>query len=435
MALVGDVIVRCRNQAGDPCQVIPAPGTITLASSGAGTLSGTIYGILTWLNPFGESLGSAEATVAGLSSNAVGISGVTAPPAATSANFYYSSTAGTEQQYFPISNLSSLVVGTAGSSPVQGTPPYKSSAHLPDTDGDLVSAYEIYRWLNAGMAELGRIAGGILDQTGVAMPSGSNDVVIPGYWLKIMYVWFNGWLALPTQQSYLWMQSTVLANPTITTVWKNSAQQIVAVWPTAGPAPAVTTLTADMSATDLSAAISSGLSFTAPGLCVIENEVLSYSIASGGHLTGMQRGYGGTVAAAHVQGTQVAEAIFRLQGRRLPVAISVGAARQSLDMPVGWDSVLDYYLLSKFKQTEQDVDEAAKLMQEFVGKAAALRPDEEAELSDLYTERQYRDGLMPVPGYSLPRRTPSSWIRPRPQRPVPPPARRRQRGEVPPESA
>lgn len=419
MALVGDVIVRVRDQANDPCPCLIQPLAPTLASSGAGTLSGTIYGILTWLNQWGETIGSTEVTVGSLSSNQVAITLTEpAPTGATSGRFYYSAISGREQQYVTIPTSGSIFVGTTGQTVLAGTPPYKPSAFLPESDGDLVSAYEVYRWLNAGLAELGRLAGGMVDQTGIAMNANSLDVVVPGFWLSMDAIWYNGWLTIPAKQSENWLQSLQVGTPSISTIWKNASQQVIGVWPQATLTPATTTLSSGMATTDTLAQVVASTGFTPPGIVLIDNEVMSFSAtAAGPELVAMVRGYGGSVAATHAMGAAVTQATIRLLGRRMPVVINPGSSANVLDVPQGWDTVLDDYLLSKFKQTEQNVQEADQLMQSFLAKGQALKQDDQAAPGDDAPSplkgKTRNDGLYPVAGTQLRRPMPNTWVRQR----------------------
>ena len=455
--LIGDVITRVRNAANDPCQVLGQPVGPTAAAGGAGLFSGSIYGILTYLNNWGETVGSNEVgPVSGLSNQAINLSAMVPPYGATSARFYYGAASGQEQQFITFTPGVTATVGKVTDTPTSGVPPYKPSAYLPDTDGDLVDASTMYRWMNAGLVQLGRLAGGILDETGVAMPAGNAEVVIPGWWLSIKYTWHNGWLVLPETQSYTWLQSPVQGIPGISTLWRNGAKQVLGTWPQPATSPAVSALIAPMGSTDslanvistagllgsdgamalnsttlnsaiggfgadmvglpitvvgagpggtnltttiqnyittnqvtLAVAASTAVvgaiftvsgtgapSFTAPGMCQIDDEIMSYSQTGNTQLTGLIRGAAGTIPAAHEVGAPVSQLIFRLLGRRMPVPIALGQSTNTLDLPQGWDTVLDYYLLSYFKQTEQNVEEADRLMKVFEAKGIELRDDQ-----------------------------------------------------------
>lgn len=472
MALVGELIVRARNAASDPCFAMQQPFAPSLSTAGAGTLTGTLYGMLTWLNQFGETIASNEMSIAGLSSNRVEIGLVEVPLAATSGRFYYSMVSGREEQYVVVNVTGLNYIGAVGQTALVGVPPYKPSAFLPDSDGDQISAFEIYRWINAGLTKLGRLAGGILDQTGVAMPANNAEVPIPGFWLRFIAVWHNGWLTLPEQQNYTWLQAPVSGIPGIVTLWKCSAEQVVGTWPQPATPPAATFLTLPMGPTDTVATVentadfhgtdgvmllngtnlysptggfsgnlvglnitvagagpgatdltttvaafvdqndltlanpaatavaaavfditgSGSPAFTAPGMCQIDNEIMSYSGVSDYQLTGLVRGYGGTIATSHAPNAPVLQLILRILGRRMPVPLVVGQSANTIDMPQGWDEAMDYYLASKYAQTNNQAAEALSLMQEFEAKAIELRDDQ------IPSESKQVGGLWPLGG-------------------------------------
>jgi len=390
------LICRARNIANDPCQTLGIPtAPVGAASATAGIFnSATVYGYITYLTIWGESTPSTEIGPLNCANKAIDLSSMVPPLGATSARFYYGYASGAEQQFVAFTPGVAATVGLATDTPIASVAPYKSSAFLPDSDGDLVGAFEMYRWINAGLVKMGRLAGGILDQTGVAMSAGAAEVVIPGWWLSIKYIWHNGWLTLPEQQSYTWLQSPVQGIPGIATLWRNAAQQVMGTWPQPSTAPATTTLSAPLSAGATLASVVNANGFTAPGMCLIDNEIMSYSQSDTTleQLTGMVRGYSGTVPVAHLAGATVKQLIFRLLGYRMPVQVSVGQSANTLDLPQGWDEVMDYYLLSRFKQTEQNVQEAATLMQEFEKNAVLLREDQ------IPSDSKQIGGLWPLGG-------------------------------------
>lgn len=474
MSTVGDLIVRSRNTANDPCQTLGTPIAPDGAASGVGIFTGTVFGFITYLTQWGETTPSTEIGPITTSAQGIELADMVPPYAATSARFYWAYASGQEQQFITFTPGATATVGLTGAVVLSGSAPYKSSAYLPDTDGDIVSAFDIYRWINAGLVKLGRLAGGILDQTGVAMPAGNAEVVIPGWWLRFTAVWHNGWLTLPEQQNYTWLQAPVTGIPGIVTLWRNGAEQVVGAWPQPSTVPAITLLTSPMGATDNVATVQNtadfhgtdgamsnsdpnanlisaiggfassmvGLNitvqgagaggnplittvaayvsqnqiqlalaasttvagavfditgsgspgFTAPGMCQIDGEIMSYSTVSNNQLGGLVRGYSGTIPAAHAVNAEVSQLILRILGRRMPVAVAVGQSANTLDMPQGWDEVMDYYLASKFKETEQNVQEAAELMQQFEAKAIELRDDQ------IPMESKQVGGLWPLGG-------------------------------------
>ena len=472
MPTVGDLIVRARNAANDPCQTVGQPVAPTAVSSGAGIFNGALYGYITYLTNWGETVPSTEFGPIACTHSGLALSAMVPSLAAVSARLYYGYASGAEYQFVTFTPGATATVGLTGAIAVSGAVPYKSSAYLPDTDGDIVSASDIYRWINAGLVKLGRLAGGILDQTGVAMPAGNAEVAIPGWWLRFTAVWHNGWLTLPEQQNYTWLQAPVQGIPGIITLWKNGAQQVVGTWPQPSIPPGITLLTAPMGASDNLATVqdtadfhgtdgriantdinlysniggfsgsmvglnitvngagpggiplvstvaqyvnqnqiqladaasttvtaaafditgSGSAAFTAPGMCQIDSEIMSYSQVSATQLTGLIRGYSGTIPAAHLANAKVSQLILRILGRRMPVPVAVGQSANILDLPQGWDEVMDLYLASKFKETEQNIQEAQGLMQQFQAAAIELRDDQ------IPMESRQVGGLWPLGG-------------------------------------
>lgn len=288
-------------------------------------------------------------------------------------------------------------------------------ASTPDSDGDLVTAVDIYSWLNSGLGELGRITGGILDQTGAVIFGNQTSVILTGHWVSIDYVWYNGWLTLPKPQSYIWQQSGIFGSPSIITVWQNAIQQVLGLWPiAASPNTGDTTLTAGVAGTTtLGLNVVSTTGFVAPGLLLLDNdELIAFDdVLNSTQLVNLVRGVGGTQAVTHSSGATVVQCALRLVGRRLPIPYAVGNSTLILDLPQGWSATLDYFLLSNYKQTEQNVDEALKLMQMFQQRAQALKPQIEDDLPEALSGKQERAGFLPLAGFALPFRTPRALTR------------------------
>src|SRR5208282_446648 len=132
--------------------------------------------------------------------------------------------------------------------------------------------------------------------------------------------------------------------------------------------------------------------FTAPGMCQIDDEIMSYSQISATQLTGLIRGYSGTIPTAHLASAKVSQLILRILGRRMPVPVAVGQSANILDLPQGWDEVMDDYLVAKYKETEGKTQEAQAMMQQFEHKAIELRDDQ------IPMESRQVGGLWPLGG-------------------------------------
>ena len=376
MALVGDPIIRARILSRDPCMTLVNPAAPTLAAAAiGGTLSGTIYCVITWSTNWGETVASGETSVL-VSGGNNGVQGiVTPPPGATAGRLYYGTAVGAENQWVPINLVGGNTQILSLSAGVAGFPPVRNRAYLPDTDG-LVQASELWKWLDLGLLKMGQITGGILDEGGVAWPSGQAEAVLPGAWYEFTDMWHNGWVVLPERAEFTWLKSTLSGIPGIATVWKNAAQQVVGLWPQPGTPGATTVLTGNVGLTTDPFPVSNSANFIAPGLMQVDSEVMSFtsiadSLGNNDQLGLLVRGLSGSIPATHLNGATVTQLIFRFRGYRAPTIYQPGQSTLTLDLPTGWDEILDLYMLAKYKEFEQNRAEAKDLMGEF--EAGCLR--------------------------------------------------------------
>jgi hypothetical protein len=84
-----------------------------------------------------------------------------------------------------------------------------------------------------------------------------------------------------------------------------------------------TTLATVCLATDTTLSLTSTSGFPANGVVSIDAELVAYTAVSGNTLTGCSRGYGGSVAAFHVNGAKV----YSLSNTGVGVAWQLGVTR------------------------------------------------------------------------------------------------------------
>src|SRR5271167_1391454 len=99
MSTVGDLIVRARNVANDPCQTLGQPTAPNGASSAVGIFNGSVYGFITYLSEWGETVPSTEIGPIFCSNSGINLSAMVPPYAAVSARFYWGYATGAEQQF------------------------------------------------------------------------------------------------------------------------------------------------------------------------------------------------------------------------------------------------------------------------------------------------------------------------------------------------
>lgn len=374
MTVIGDMIISGRELFPDMPQTIPAPTASAAVVTVASTLPpGTYNVIVTQRNPWGETLGAAEIT--GLVVGAGQGIQITSPllPSATTIRAYLTSgAAGTELQFIE-STVSPFNITTPLTA--SGAPPSRSTAWLPDTDGKMVSAFTVYRWLTQGLSRLARKVGGITDYTAIGSVVSQPMYVMNGQWQKINSMWYDGFdLTLANQRDYFrrnTIQSSVLASAAVSI----AADRIIleVFYQPIRTAGATTLSVAMVTPSDITATMTSigGFQTFAPPMFVQFGtgptaEIAAFSLLSGTTLKNLIRGVGGTTPQAWPQGTQVFELNMPILGKRLFSSTYLpGNSLNVLPVPIGWETILPTFLLHKMREAEQERSEAQGLLKEF----------------------------------------------------------------------
>jgi hypothetical protein len=97
----------------------------------------------------------------------------------------------------------------------------------------------------------------------------------------------------------------------------------------------------------------------------VESEIMLYFGSSGNVFSGLVRGYGGTLAAAHPNGVAVTELNLSLTGFGMPLDYAPGDSAKVLPIPPAWDEPLSNYLTAQFRKSELSTKEAAEIELEF----------------------------------------------------------------------
>lgn len=201
------------------------------------------------------------------------------------------------------------------------------------TSGFLTSTYdEIDRWSNRIQAELARETKFLRQTRGFYLSSGVPYIVLPADFISLLerptykdayrlaVESAARWRALPervalTQQSASpWSCTLDYERVGGSTGWK------LWLYPVPNAASINTTMNdpGGISATDTSVILTSASSFPSSGRIVIESEEIYYSTKSGNTLSGLIRGFGGTVAAIHADATATYLAEVQILYARLP---------------------------------------------------------------------------------------------------------------------
>lgn len=366
--LIGDIIVGARELYPDLPQVLPSviliSATPTNAISGQFVPPTTFSVVVTVTTLWGESAPSNELVVNLVAPNnsiqlqlQIG-AGQRNYPIIAGVNVYVGS-AGKETigYFFPgkgpadVITLDGTVTGTYQS------PPTRSTAFLPDTNGRFVSVGTLYRWLNEALNVASYICKGIPDVSGIQMTSGQGLYTMPGIWDKLENCWYDGYPVAFDGRGGAFYRN-VLSGITFICILQTSAdRQIVELQPQPSRSGGSTTLSAPVGINDTSIPLTSSAQVgLALGMIQVGTEIISYSTLTGGSATGCARGLGGTQQQAWIAGTVVKELNFRFGGLRLnqQVQYQPGQALVSLQVPPGWSPALIDYLVGRFREAEQN---------------------------------------------------------------------------------
>lgn len=372
--LIGDIITASRVLMPDLPRTIPGPAGLAAAVIGVGgsTLPvGTYNLIFTWTNQWGETIGSNIVTGLVVGANQ-GIQ-VTAPlfntnPSATGCRAYFALT-GQPFIQFQASTVLPFTISTPGA---PGTPPTRNTSFYPDSDGNMVSAYTLYDWLNDALTVAAYICKGIPDVTGIQTISGQGFYTLNGIWDKLENVWYDGFPVAFDARSGAFYRNVLSGITFIGILQVSSDRQILEFQPQPSRSGGNTTLSSAIGATDTSIPLTAisqiGLAL---GMVQIGNppnqEIITYSTLSGGSLVGCSRGLGGTQQRAWPNGTAVSELNFRFGGLRLNQQVTYipGQSSVTLQVPPGWKPALIDYLVGKFREAEQNPQSAGESLKKF----------------------------------------------------------------------
>lgn len=400
MSLVGDIIMGVREQMTDLPQSLSAPfiASVGTSAGGAGPVIFFAGQVVTYqvtqLNPWGESSPTAVATftIPGGGPFYLTVAGACSY-VATAVRFYFSTIANAPlDQYFQvtIATQGTFVLTAGGTQSGFTTPPFRSSAWMPDTDGTAASAYTLYRWLSDGLETASTITDGIRDITGIPSKVGVAQYPLIGLWKKIDNNWYDGYPVEQGTKQQIFRHSPVTGLSGTVTMNVSSDRQLVEFWPQPERTAGSGTLNAPMTAVATTMNFSPGSSgfvlgfglaligtypptVTQSGIGPNSCELVYYSTTGTGTLLNLNRGMGGTQPQAWPSGTPIMEINAYMSGLRLPVKYTPGQALLSLSLPPAWVDLLRVYMLYRYRDSEQNRQEASSLLKEFEAKCQANR--------------------------------------------------------------
>ena len=382
MPTIGSLIILTRGKIPDIQGIglvsAPVVPTATAATSFGGILvAGTYFLKITLVFPWGETLPSPEvsATVSG-PNNSISVGSIARSPGMVGIKVY-SGVTSQEQfvaEFIPLDYSNPNPVIFDGQNLVSLNPPTRSTAYMPDSDGNMFGAGTMYDWLNNGLNKLSHAVGGILDYCGVTTQPGNGMYVIPGQWLKITDVWYGGYWIKGGNRAEYFRRNTVTSNVLqMVTISVTGGQQVMEVSYQPDRASGVTATNANVTATANSVGIANISAFLLPfGFAQIGTEIVAYSKLQGTTMSGLIRGLGNTVAQAWASGTVVNELSLFWNGRRVFNDLYYpGQSGTILPVPVGWVPILEDYMLAQAKKAEQNLQEWKQLEENAFAQAQA----------------------------------------------------------------
>lgn len=374
--LIGDVIVGARELFPDLPRGLSLSSNISIAAAQTAIAStlppGQYYLIFCFTNQWGQTLGTAEfGPISVDAAHSIQVTGplISAVPGATAANIYFGIGQGGENQFVSVTALP-VTISAPG---VPGLPPTRNTSFYPDADGQRISAFTLYRWLNTALEQASKIVGGIPDMTGLPTVNTQAMYQVPGLWTKFDHGWWDGYIIALGGRDTLFYRNVVPGVVRIGVLQQSADRIIVELQPQPNRSGAVTTLANPAAATDTTLTLTDVSGFKLPfGMLLLGSisgayEVVAFSTISASVLGGVQRGLGGTVPQSWLAGAAASESNLRLAGLRVfnNPTYQVGMAALNLPIPAGWrDPIIDY-LVGRFREATNNLQEYRAKMQSF----------------------------------------------------------------------
>lgn len=222
------------------------------------------------------------------------------------------------------------------------------------TDDGTFSRATLLRWLNDAGRILCTDAPVIQDWGAIQSTSGMDTYEIDPMWIGVDQVWFDN---LPLTRTAV-LDDLFTTKVTGRSWWFGPhsihATPRMHVWPAPNRTGASTTLSGAIGATDKTFTVANPTGIRPYGYLQIESEIILYRNidTTTGVVTNVLRGQGGTVASTHPNGATVLEGNIFWKGTRTPAKLV--NVTDTVEIPQGLWPLLELYILSKVRETEQD---------------------------------------------------------------------------------
>lgn len=271
--------------------------------------------------------------------------------------------------------MPATTIGSGGSSTTVGGLLQSIRALIPDpvatgqpmsADGEDFSFSILLQWINDGLKILCTEAGIVNDWWAIASEQGMDVYELPSDIQNVEQLWYDNWPCWRSPELDALFVNKITQRSYFFGPHSLTAINRLHVWPACDRTAQVTTLSADIDATVRTIPLTSVSSFRPYGFVMIENELILYRTVNASPtntLTQTLRAQGGTQAAAHVSGTAVNELNIMFRCSKLPPALT--GVDSLIDIPSGLVPLLELYVISRVRESEQDHQIAMAMMNDF----------------------------------------------------------------------
>jgi len=226
---------------------------------------------------------------------------------------------------------------------------------------------------------------------------------VPGEWRSLDNAWYDGYPMNPGSSTGVFRRNILNGLSEQMSYTQVADNLVVELYPQPQRTAGVTSTSATLSASGAAVTTAGPGGFVLPfGLAMLgavpTYEIVSYS-GMGAALQNLVRGLGGTNAQSWQSGTPVTELNVYFSGLRAPQLYTVGQAANSIRIPLEWTPFVHLYLLARYREIEQQRQEAQSLMQQFDAYAKSLTKRKPI-LGDRQIIPQSDQGLDVRPGLS-----------------------------------
>ena len=251
---------------------------------------------------------------------------------------------------------------------------YVGDTPQPDTDGN-IRATTLYRWLDDGVRIMtGQLGWTLTDWTAAPAVTGQPIYSLNALFQVLDQAYANQLkcrlLSQPDADSIFPGRGTE-AQAVTAYVFRATDHLDLGFLPVPNYDDPATTLNGGINASVTSIAVTSSAGFLPFGFVFIESELVQYQLISANTLLACTRGTGGTVAASHAGGAAVTHCSFWVKGSRSPSSIT--ASTSLVEVPLGWVSLLNTYVLSQARQFQGEYQVSQALLMEFTQLVGEIR--------------------------------------------------------------